>query len=325
MTLPVFTDQEKQIAHRLLALKVAHMMGRKLEEGDWSEVYCKAKSIPEQRWSNLDIDVTHQNLGVEHKMLRYSARSDLEAACGTRLMHPSATRSIRIPDVSKPANDVMRSVFEQYAQLVEVRTRKVAKQNRTDLPVDMRTGWLLWQSSLEQFLYFEEPMTAPAPEQYWAEWRETSPARGTRKASVNLWIYERETGQKRFSVTTSAGIKLQPYFDVPPPSDPYLYRFTVIGERLLGSSDVRVWVTRKTAQQFSQVAGGLEFDRLNDLILSATTEIEAVDKSGGTMEEPEEAVPLVISGEAYGRLKATLPSLNDEHGFRLLLDFLSTR
>ena len=42
------------------------MMGRKLEEGDWAEVYCRAKGLPNQGWSNLNIDVMHEGLGVEH-------------------------------------------------------------------------------------------------------------------------------------------------------------------------------------------------------------------------------------------------------------------
>ena len=46
------------------------MMGRKFEEGDWAAVYCTAKNIPNRGWSNLNIDVIYNGLGVEHKMLR---------------------------------------------------------------------------------------------------------------------------------------------------------------------------------------------------------------------------------------------------------------
>jgi hypothetical protein len=38
MTLAAFTLAQRDCAHRLLAAKVARMMGRKLEEADWSEV-----------------------------------------------------------------------------------------------------------------------------------------------------------------------------------------------------------------------------------------------------------------------------------------------
>ena len=68
--LQAFTDEEKERAKRWLATQVAAMMGRKLEEGDWSHVYCRAKGIPEAKWSNLHIDVNYQGLGLEMKLLR---------------------------------------------------------------------------------------------------------------------------------------------------------------------------------------------------------------------------------------------------------------
>jgi hypothetical protein len=229
-TLPVFTPDERAVVHQLLALKVADMMGRKLEEGDWAEVYCRARAIENKGWSNLNIDVVHENLGVEHKMLCFRSKPDIESACGQTLMHPAATRSIRIDSVDAEPNEVMADVFQQYRALIEARTRKVADQNTTAKAVDMRTGWLLWQESLRAFLYFEEPMQAPDPSDYFAEWH--SSTGGTRKPSKNLWIYERETGRKRYSVTTAAGIKIQPYFDVPAPNDPNLYVWQVIGEQI---------------------------------------------------------------------------------------------
>lgn len=57
--LPVFNEDERRELHRLLGSKVAFMMGRKFEEGDWTEVYCKAKGIPYTGWSNLKLDVVH--------------------------------------------------------------------------------------------------------------------------------------------------------------------------------------------------------------------------------------------------------------------------
>lgn len=56
-TLAAFTEKEKEAAHILLATQVAFMMGRKMEEADWSSVYCRAKGLPERGWSNLNIDV----------------------------------------------------------------------------------------------------------------------------------------------------------------------------------------------------------------------------------------------------------------------------
>ncbi len=68
----------------------------------------------------------------------------------------------------------------------------------------MRTGWLLWQANLHDFVYFEEETIAPNPDDYTAEWHE-NPISGGRKPSKSLWIYERETRQKKYSVTTDAG------------------------------------------------------------------------------------------------------------------------
>jgi hypothetical protein len=65
-TLAAFNKDEYAKAHMLLASQVATMMGRKFEEGDWAYVYCTAKGIPVRGWSNLNIDVMHQGLGVEH-------------------------------------------------------------------------------------------------------------------------------------------------------------------------------------------------------------------------------------------------------------------
>src|SRR5436309_1575427 len=104
-TLPTFTPEQRIKAHALLAAKVAYMMGRKFEEGDWAEIYCKAKGIPLKGWSNLNIDIIHEGLGVEHKMLCYRSNTDLAEACGQTMMHPAATRSIRVPPTSVSADE----------------------------------------------------------------------------------------------------------------------------------------------------------------------------------------------------------------------------
>lgn len=240
-TLPAFSEDERKKVHELLGSLVASMMGRKLEEGDWSEVYCRAKGIPLSGWSNLDIDVMYGNLGVEHKMLKLKSNVDLAGYCGRSLMHPSATRSVRVPLTTTDPNSAMVDVLTQYAELIEARREQVREQAPGYEP-DMRTGWLLWQESLRQFLYFEEEMLVPDPADYFAKWHSTRGG-GNRKPSTSLWIYEKDTGKKRYSVTTEAGAKIQPYFDVPPPNDPNPYLFTVIGE-VIEAGLVRVWVTK---------------------------------------------------------------------------------
>lgn len=319
-TLPVFSGPELERAHRLLALRVAHMMGRKLEEGDWTDVYCAAKDIERRGWSNLEIDVVHENFGVEQKMLRYKS-VNIEEACGTTLMHPSMTRSIRITSTEPDPNEAMRSVFEQYSALVEGRRERVETQNATARPVDLRTGWLLWQDSLRQFLYFEEPMSTPSADDYFAKWRSSSG--GRRRASRNLWIFSKTTGKKRFSVTTEAGVKIQPYFDVPPPNDPNLYIFTVIGEHI-DFGRVRVWIARRTAQELERILGSLDAPAIEGAILVAAQELEVAGPSE-SVNELEEIQPLVLSEDIYATLVGALPAVNDEHRFQLLLDHLRSR
>lgn len=319
-TLPAFSPDEQAAVQKLLALKVAHMMGRKLEEGDWSEVYCAAKGIPNRGWSNLSIDVVHGNLGVEHKMLCFRSKPTIDEACGTTLMHPSATRSFRIASLDADPDEVMAEVLTQYADLMEQRRAAVEAQNESGSPADMRTGWLLWQVSLRQFLYFEEPTVAPDPANYYAEWRERKG--GARKASRNLWVYERDSGRKRFSVTTSAGGKIQPYFDVPPPNDPNVYIFTVIGEQI-DAGLVRVWITRRTATELERLIGRLDPEVVSTTILESVAAM-ATDAMGEEAAEQDEVVPLAVTEEAYEQLTSALAGVNDEHCFQLLVDYLAS-
>ncbi len=314
-TLPAFTNQEKEKAHTLLAIRVAHMMGRKLEEGDWAEVYCRAKDIPLRGWSNLDIDVAHGSLGVEHKMIRYSSKGDLSEACGTTIMHPSATRSIRVPPIVTDPNNAMYNVLSQYGDLIRVRTEKIREASGATKKPDMRTGWLLWQDSLRQFLYFEERMAPPDPERFEAKWVQRVSKSGSRKPSTNLWIYDRETGAKRYSVTTEAGAKIQPYFDVPPLTDPNLYIFTVIGETIRAGF-VRVWLTDATARELKRIVGSLDTETLSKAVLNSAKLVEKRDVTEEA--EREIARPFTITVEAYGALQSAFPGVSDEHCFQLL-------
>jgi len=318
-SLPAFTDEQKETVHSLLALTVAEMMGRKLEEGDWAAVYCSAKGIPNRGWSNLNIDVMHENLGVEHKMLCYRSKPDIQSACGTTLMHPSATRSIRIETTNADPTEVMGDVLLQYAALIDERRKKVAEQNGTGLAEDMRTGWLLWQESLRSFLYFEEEMSVPDPERFVAEWHESGG--GARKASKNLWIYELDTGRKRYSVTTSAGIKIQPYFDVPPPNDPNVYVWHVVGERIDGGL-VRVWLTRRTADALQTL---LEGELSPDNLARAISDAAALGVEGEVLDAQPNipVVPLLVPEASYNELVTTIGGVNDEHAFQLVVDRLA--
>ena len=287
------------------------MGARKFEEGDWADVYCGAKGIPKAGWSNLNIDIMHGALGVEHKMMSRSVSRPITAWCGTMIMHPAATRALRIDSIDKDANDVMADVFRQYGELIERRTEKV-RQSGFDRP-DMRTGWLLWQESLRQFLYFEERMSVPNPTEFYAVWNERVGS-GARLGSKNLWIYERTTKQKRFSVTTQAGIKLQPYFEVPPLDDPNLYVFIAQGEEV-GSGRIRLWLTAATARDLQGLVGDLDAEHVSTAILASRvrTGAEAVILEG------EEVVEVLVSDEAYVKLSTEFTGPSDEHRMRAFI------
>ncbi|HEY4010922.1 MAG TPA: hypothetical protein VGM11_12280 [Acidobacteriaceae bacterium] len=318
-TVAAFNPEEASKVHELLAIRVAHMMGRKMEEGDWAEVYCRSKGIPLRTWSNLDIDVMHGSLGVEHKMVRYRSSGDIAEACGTSIMHPSATRSIRVPATSTPADKAMRDVLGQYADLIKTRTAKVKAQSGSDTEPDMRTGWLLWQDSLRQFLYFEEHMSIPEMDSLEAKWFTRVGKGGSRKASTNLWVFDRATGSKKYSITTEAGAKIQPYFSVPPMTDPNLYIFTVIGE-VLDSGLVRVWLSEATARELARLAGPLDTENLSRVVIDTASKVHEL----GLLEEAkrEAGRSFLITKEAYSVLEETFVGVSDEHRFQLLTEQL---
>jgi hypothetical protein len=288
------------------------MMGRKFEEGDWSSVYCRAKNIPERGWSNLKIDVMYHGLGVEHKMLCVRSDRQMRSYCGERLMHPSATRSIRLPD-SRDANVVSKEVLNQYAQLLTERREKL-REDAPDKEPDLRTGWMLWQETLAEFLYFEEETIAPNPDDYYTEWKESGG--GNRKRSKNVWVYEKETGHKRYSITTSAGPKIQPYFDVPPPTDPNVYIFKVQGEEIADGL-IRIWVTASTARELEGLVGSLTPERLGLFISNVAGDL--TNEEVRHAEPDEESQPVLLTMESYNLLTAIFPNaVSDEHRARLL-------
>lgn len=318
-TLPVFTDEQAKRTKILLAAKVASMMGRKLEEGDWSEVYCKAKDIPDTGWSNLHIDVNHEGIGIEFKMLRIVQLrgKPIKGVCGTTLMHPAATRSIRIDDVNLDANVVMEDVLNQYSTLIEERTQRV-RDTSPDGSADMRFGWLLWEDDLREFIYFEEPMTKPEPSKFYAEWNETA-ARGARKSSKSLWIFEKDTNKKRYSVTTSAGIKIQPYFDVPAPNDVNLSYFRVQSERF-DDDTVVLWVAAVTAEQLELRLGSIEKEVVSNAVFEASEKDRDDDKF--KIDDLHSAIPIKVSNAAFELLMTRWEAVNDDHRIQLLLKSL---
>lgn len=350
--LPAFTADQAGTAKRLLAGHVATMMGRKMEEGDWSRVYCRAKNIPESRWSNVHIDVMHSNLGIEHKMLCLPSAKPILEACGTSKMHPAGTRSIRIPPI-EDATEAARDVLAQYADLIRYRTALVAARLaiqagkseasieaaslaeqfgvtvKSVLPLllsvefdeqspapqdaipDMRFGWLLWQASLREFLYFEQPMSPPDPAAFKASWVESGG--GSRKKSRNLWVYDVSTDRKVFSITTDAGAKIQPYFDVPAIDDPNLYHFVVQREPL-PDGIVRLWVTTETARVLVDLLGSLEPTKISGAV--AKIEHSVNEDPQLLLSSDEGVVELLVFAHDYDRLNGLIANVSDEHLMR---------
>ncbi len=162
-------------------------------------------------------------------------------------------------------------------------------------------------------------MLNPDPGDYFAEWKESGGS-GARKPSKNLWIYEKEGGRKRYSITTVAGAKIQPYFDVPPPNDPNLYIFRVQGEEI-GAGIIRIWVGASTARELQRLVGSLTAERLMEVIASVASDPR---EAGSVVEvSREQAVPITLTSESYGLLVATFPgAVSDEHLAELLINRL---
>jgi hypothetical protein len=250
-------------------------------------------------------------------MMRIIATKSLASVCGTRLMHPSATRSIRIPSLEQDPNEVMRDILFQYGELIESRKNTLSEKYPNHVP-DMRVGWLLWQSTLEEFIYFEEALSPPNPDDYYAAWVERK-NRGGRKKSKNLWVYEKETGYKRYSITTEAGAKIQPYFDIPSLSDPHLFIFRVQGEPLTDNL-VRLWVMPSTHAELQRQLGEITPENLSSHILKiAQLDFDAVE---GYALDSELAVPINLTLEAYHILKQKFKGISDEHLIQLFVKSL---
>ncbi len=313
--LEAFTEKEYFLANQLLCAKVATMLGRKMEEGDWDFVYCNSKRIPQSKWSNLNIDINFNGLGVEHKMLRVTKDGPIKRICGTTMMHPAGTRSIRIPNILDP-NEAAKDILNQYNRLIEERAKGVREFGSTN--VDMRTGWLLWKDSLDEFLYFEERMKIVNTSDYYAEWNINSP-KGSRKGSKNLWIFEKTTGKKKYSITNEAGAKVQPYFDIPPPGSKYLNYFKVQGV-MIGEDLIEVWLTKSTAKYLELLFGGLDIDTLSDAILKLSDKhivIDSPPESSKDFINPNDiAIPIRVSQSAYRHLKNHVKYVSDEQMFQ---------
>src|SRR5207249_12314574 len=112
-------------------------------------------------------------------------------------------------------------------------------------------------------------------------------------------------------LTTAAGAKIQPYFDVPPPNDANLYIFKVQGEEI-ADGIIRIWVGASTARELQHLVGSLTAERLMEVIASVASDPREVD--GRAVPAREQAVSITLASESYGLLVATFPgAVSDEH------------
>lgn len=218
---PFDPDEEAQILAglSLLASQLAAIPGSNVEEYHWAAIYRTAMGVPPAGWSNLPFkDYLHVGVGVEWKLLK---RDSPARDQGRLVMHPAASRTIAF-DPNTSAEEAKDVVLTQWASTIANFKRDVASTS-PDGTADLRFGILLWRPDYREFLYFEEEVVPPRPQDFTAEWATRSHRGVPRK---NLWIYERATGIKRYSVTQpEKGAKIQPYFDVPTVEEgAYLFR-----------------------------------------------------------------------------------------------------
>jgi hypothetical protein len=208
-----FTQEEEAQVQSMLETLVRSLRivpgGGKIEEGYWSYIYHNVRHAPIPAWSNLTMrDFCHNGLGIEMKLLqrRSPARDQ-----GGRLMHPAATRTLYF-DPRLDAEICKVQILDQFNKRIAEFRQRVAEACTTRDP-DIRWGILLWSPELDEFLYFEESLREINPHNFYAYFED-----GTHRGNPtrNLYIFEKATNIKRYSVTMpNKGAKLQPYFDIP--------------------------------------------------------------------------------------------------------------
>lgn len=163
-------------------------------------------------------------------------------------------------------------------------------------------------------------MAAADPHDYYAIWNER-PTTSRRQGSRNVWVYERDTDIKRYSITNQAGPKIQPYFDVPTLDHPALYHIQVDGEEMDGG--VRLWVTDATKRQLAELADIDDEAALSAFIINSAAAIDVEEGDGTSPAAP--AVPLLVSREAYEALASSVVGPSSDDRVRQLLAAINPR
>lgn len=104
---------------------------------------------------------------------------------------------------------------------------------------------------------------------------------------------------------------------MPPPKDPNVYLFTVIGE-ILDTGLVRVWLTDRTIHDLHRYVGELDAPALSSFIVGHLKDAQPHEASPSRAADAAHA--LCLSSDAYSRLKAVYPGVNDDHSFQLFIE-----
>ena len=209
--LSAFSENEREQIPSLLVRKISSLGGiGKLEEEHWTSVYCEAKGIEFQSFSNIfgkDVELNNGDI-IEMKCIRVSDFKDKRW-----IMHPSLTRKVPEWTTDEPAEVSMVRVVKAYNNLIE----------DTFKGKPARWGILLYLGDFTSFMYFEYPIVRLNPDDLTARYSSVERVKISRRSTTNLWIYDKEI--KIMSVTSpKAGMKIQPYFYIPAPnSNRYLF------------------------------------------------------------------------------------------------------
>lgn len=307
---------------------VVSKRGRKLEEGDWTEVYCAAVGVEDTGWSNLEIDVIGKindvPRAIEMKMLGLGDDPVVDAL-GSWKMHPAATRRVTLNTAISP-EDAMQAVLDDYSDVLASHRKRASETLGVDESlVELKSGWLLWRQDLSEFAYWEEELKVPEIGSLRAEWRERQgTSGGRRRVTKNLWIYDVETDRKIYSVTDpAAGTKIQPYFKVPDSLDE-LHHFQT---RTVEDGSVTVWLDLPTEASLQSVLS----ERLKigeseaDAIARLAAEYAASAPSDSEQNSGSLVASVVLPVDAYAAVSDRSGGADDNSAIKLFVEWLLAR
>ena len=197
-SLSVFSKKQLEQLKQEWVRAISKIGMTKLEEEHWTEVYCKVLGIKESGFSNLfGKDIEFQDRVIEMKCIKK------EYPFPKRIMHPSLTRRVREWSTEDPPHVSMKTVIDGYNTLIK----------DTFDEKEARWGLLVYSPTLSHASYFEYPIRCLDLHSLTAEYH-VSKQNNSRRGTTNLWIYQ--NNKKIMSVTSqNAGMKIQPYFNVP--------------------------------------------------------------------------------------------------------------